>query len=1433
MSVDQLESAIAVTGMACRFPGARTVDAFWRNLCEGASAIQSFDLPNLRREGVPETFLGHSSFIPVCAPIPDPYAFDAAYFGVSAATARLLDPQHRVFIEVVWAALEASGSFVADQPTIGLFAGCSDVTFPLAAEEQELGGALATSLGNSSDFFAARAAFLLNLTGPALTVRAACATSLVAVHLAVQSLLTNECDTAVAGGAAIRYPLQRGHIYEPGGIYSLDGTCRPYDSLASGIVSGDGAGAVVLRRLADAVADGNPIFAVIRGTAVTNDGARKSSFTAPTVEGQMEAALTALDVAGIDPSAVGYVEGHGTATPLGDPIEVEALRRAWSVGSRRSERCILGSVKSNIGHLDAAAGIAGLIKACLVVERGQIPGTLNYSLPNPHCNLQESPFFVSSATLPWVAEGPRYASVNSLGLGGTNVHVVLQEWQPVLASTHKMSRIPVVLPLSTRQPEAMVSYAEATATAVGAIEGDVAAVASTLQRGRASEPYRRTVVGHDRQQLTKRLNALTPPSRSAHAAPRLVLAFPADGKRMTATVAELAEHLPTVGATTAAAADHLHREWGVDLWEAIRTAEAFPRGVLAATLAQGAALHSALEQFGAGGDLVLGQSLGELTAAVAAGLISLNDGLDLAMARETAFRSIVPSGALAVGLSFEALKARLPPLLEISVVNAPQRCVVSGKPDALAAFAAELSAGDVPARPLDILSAVHCSLLDPALDNFRRAAERLFPRPPIRAILSGVGPVLLDEETAADPNHWVRQLRETVRFDTCLRSVPAADSTVILDVGSGGGLSAAIQETVGDKVRAVVQVAPNANDQSAFETFGHALGKLWEHGVDINWDAWPRRVAHRVRLPVPELARTIHVPVALTADNKAASVPSTNIGLWIPTWHRQAPIEDFGDAQRITILVGSDAFGPEVAASLAGLGHHVTTVSSVCLTQIEAGTDLIIDARALDEGPGPDSVANLIELTAALTQRNPAPPRLLLLTRGAYDILESERLVPAAAAVVAAGLVIAQEHRELTIGGVDLADEGCPNALARILPSLRSEGTWLGLRGMTLWRSSLEPTKLRRRNVTPLINGTCVITGGLGRFGRAVGVWLAEQGCRELFLVSRSGLVDGPAHDAVAVMRKAGAQVTVVAADVSDPTAFWPILDEIARAEDDLVTIFHLAGEPHALSAFAPITQLARGDAKASLREQWAGKVGGAIVLRDWMRRNSKARCVVFSSNAGTLGGPGLAAYAAANAAVDSLASSARGRDGLDWCAIGWDGWRLADGEAGYIRSALETFALHGMEPWVQLCEAVQTGQGRVSVAKGDLAERHRTWVEKRGATQISETNVAPTAITSAASVAGVVDVQLAVRAIWFDLVGPATDDYVDLFEAGGDSLCAMRIRSSIERSLNAVLTLQEVLENRTIAKLANIVRAKTQEPSQLPAAEPPLGGGQLVQGRL
>ncbi|HEU4727068.1 MAG TPA: type I polyketide synthase, partial [Kofleriaceae bacterium] len=695
--------AIAVVGMALRFPGARDPDRLWDNLAAGVESISIGPAPR-----------GH---VTAAGVLDDIDAFDAGFFRTTRAEAEQMDPQHRLFLETAWSALEAAGHAPRGGALrAGVYAGCSISTYLLSnvlphADEHGI-GALELILGSVGDFLATRVAYKLNLTGPAMTVQSGCSTSLVAVHLACQALLSGECDLALAGAASIRVPQLAPQRVQDGGVLAPDGHCRAFDAGAAGTVTGHGVGVVVLRRLADALADGDPIRAVILGTAINNDGSAKTGFAAPSVTGQAAVIREALAMAGVSPRTISYVEAHGTATPLGDPIEIAALRRVFAGAPPGS--CGVGSVKTNLGHLDAAAGIAGLIKTVLALEHRRLPPSLHFASPNPRLELEGSPFRVVAAPEPWRGPRPLRAGVSAYAVGGTNAHVVLEE-APAPAPSDPPRPGGELIVVSARTEAALerataelADHLARTADPVGASLGDVA---HTLQVGRAPLGCRRFVVARDLEAAAARLRAGDGRRAAIDPAVRrsAVLAFPGSGVQRVHMGAELAAE-PAFREAIDRCAELLRPATGTDLRD-IMFASAGRLDEMAAEidrpwwsqLAIFACDFAIAQQWRAWGvepEALLGHSLGEYVAACLAGVFSLEDALALVVARARLFEAMAPGGMVSVLAPAGELEPLLGDALALAAINGPASCVVSGPLEPLAALEAALAARGVPHRRL-------------------------------------------------------------------------------------------------------------------------------------------------------------------------------------------------------------------------------------------------------------------------------------------------------------------------------------------------------------------------------------------------------------------------------------------------------------------------------------------------------------------------------------------------------------------------------------------------------------------------------------------------------------------------------------------------------------------------------------------------------------
>ncbi|MCW2283819.1 amino acid adenylation domain-containing protein [Rhodoblastus acidophilus] len=883
----------AIVGLSGRFPGARTVKKFWENVLAGRSSVTRFASDELE-DAFDEATRKDPDYVPARPILDDVELFDADYFGMSPREADLTDPQQRVFLEICSEALESAGYDPARYAgLIGVFAGSSLNTYFLRhvcpdraaidrfTSEYQV-GCYSELLGALNDFVATRVAYKLNLRGPAVAVQSACSTSLLAVAQACQSLAMFQCDMALAGGVSITLPQKRGYLHQAGGMASPDGDCRPFDAQAAGTVFGSGAGVVLIKRLADAIADRDSIYAVIKGFGVNNDGAEKVGFTAPSVGGQAACITSAMAMADFDAESVDYVECHGTATPLGDPIEIEGLTQAFSELARgdleaRPQPCVLGSVKANVGHLDVAAGVVGLIKTTLMLSNRVIPPQIHFDQPNPRLDFTRGRFRVAAGRENWEAgAGPRRAGVSAFGVGGTNVHLCLEEAPEPPVSNDCDDGRPLVLPLSARNTAALKAMSEQLAEALEASVTDGAPplrdIAHTLQTGRRVFDHRAAIVAtsvNEAVEQLRRLRVDAPPVGAA--APRIVFMFPGQGAQYPGMGRALYDSDPAFRADVDAGAAIVLQHLGQDLRQIMfadqNIDEESAHPIRSTTLAQPAlflheyAMARRLMRLGLEPFALIGHSLGELVAAVLAGVMSYDDALRFVVNRGRIMQAQPAGAMLSVRLAKRDLQGYLPEGAEIASDNAPNLCVASGPFEAIAELETRLSKAGVAHRRLHTSHAFHSAMMEPVVQELEAIAATLDLRAPRRRLASTVTGRWLTDAEAVSPSYWARQCREPVAFRDSLEALlkDAADvETVLVEVGPGRTLSTFAQSAQA-RARAVVSTAPDFLDRGEEELiFAEALGALWTHGVALKPFCEAAAGAPRALLPTYPFQRKRH-----------------------------------------------------------------------------------------------------------------------------------------------------------------------------------------------------------------------------------------------------------------------------------------------------------------------------------------------------------------------------------------------------------------------------------------------------------------------------------------------------------------------------------------------------------------------------------------------
>ncbi len=957
--MDFADTDIAIVGISARFPGSPDADAYWKSLRDGVESIRSYSDEELVAAGVPASEVARSNYVKAGAPLEEMEWFDAGFFGFGPKDAAVLDPQHRHFLECSWEALEDSGTRPATFPgSIGVFAGVgmqSYFIFNLLTNREvmdTMGLFLVRHTGNDKDFLPTRVSYCLDLRGPSVSVQTACSTSLVAVHLAVQSLINGECDLALAGGATIEVPHRHGYLFKEQEILSPDGHCRSFDASSRGTVFGSGIGVVALRRLSDAVEDGDPVHAVIKGSAINNDGSQKIGYLAPSVDGQAAVILEALSLADLSPEDIGYVETHGTGTPVGDPIEVAALTQAFRSQTDRRQFCAIGSVKSNIGHTDTAAGVAGLIKVVQALRHEMLPPSLHFESPNPACAFETSPFFVNDRLREWPrSSSPRRAGVSSLGVGGTNAHVILEE-APVLPATPPDDSWELLVfsgktvTSAERNAERLAAHLEEHP------DLHLGNVAYTYQVGREPFGHRRAVACRDgadaisaiRDGGAKRIATGTAPETEA----AVVFMFPGGGAQYPQMGRDLYDALPVYRESVDRCLETLAGLVDADLRALMfpadgadveAAAEQLRRPLLAlpTLFATEYALAQLWMSWGVEPAAMTGHSMGEYTAACLAGVFTLEDALRVVTLRGRLFETLPPGGMLSVPMAEDAVRPLLGDELSIAAINGPELCVVSGGDAAIERAAERFEAKEIEFRRLKIDVAAHSSELEPILEEFRRGVGELSLSAPERPFVSNVSGTWARPEEVVTPEYWVQHLRRTVRFADGLSTILRQGPQALIEIGPGTTLGSLARmhpdRRTSDPVASSLRHPQESVDDRQFLLSN--LGQLWCSGMAVDWLKFQgERERRRLSLPTYAFDRQRYwiepgEPVArVEADDTAITkLPALEDWLQRPAW-RVAGLANVEDdlAKRWLVFLDAAGVGSEVVRALRARGADVVTV---------------------------------------------------------------------------------------------------------------------------------------------------------------------------------------------------------------------------------------------------------------------------------------------------------------------------------------------------------------------------------------------------------------------------------------------------------------------------------------------------------------------------
>jgi acyl transferase domain-containing protein/thioesterase domain-containing protein/acyl carrier protein len=1315
-------TAIAIVGMGARLPGAKHLSEFWENLRNGVESIRPLTDQELLAAGVDPSALRDPNYVKAASVLDGIEQFDAPFFGFSPKDAAIVDPQHRVFLECAWEALEQAGWSPDEFPgAIGVFAGSgmnSYLMFHLVPNQQLMASTglfLLKQTGNDKDVLATRVSYQLNLTGPSMTIQTACSTSLVAVHVACQSLLNRECDMALAGGVTIEIPHRQGYLYREGEILSRDGHCRSFDADSTGTVFGSGAGVVVLRRLEDALADGDQIHAVIRGSAINNDGARKVGYLAPSVTGQAEVVEEALAVADVEAESISYIETHGTGTPVGDPIEIAALTQAFQRSTQARGFCGIGSLKSNIGHLDAAAGVAGLIKTVLALKHKQLPPSLHFVKPNPRIDFANSPFYVNNHAAEWPSgRTPRRAGVTSLGIGGTNAHVILEEAPPVAPSGE--SRPWQVLTLSAKTATALEAASRNLATHLEQHpELNLAEVAFTGHLGRKAFAHRRALVcgtGEQAVALLRSANTKQDFRGQTAAQTGVSFLFPGQGAQYADMARGIYESEPAFRSEVNCCAEKLQPELGLDLRTLLFPAEGADLAQVNAQLTETRLAQPALfvieyalaklwMSWGVTPSSMIGHSLGEFVAACLSGVLSREEALRVVAARGRLMQSATTGAMLAVQLAETETRAIAAGEISLAAVNGPRQCVLSGPAAAIGALENKLTAAGTLCQRLQTSHAFHSASMDAILGAFTEVMRSCQLRPPAIPYISNVTGTWITPGEAADPAYWARHLRQTVCFGDGLAALVERTPAATLEVGPGRVLSglAARHPAKAESVKIVSSLRGAQEAAEDLPFLLSALGQLWVAGVKIDWSAFHSSEQHRrVDLPTYPFERQRYWIDAPKPPMAPGSPEPAAISYYRPVWKRAELPPASPELATWLIFTDDMGVGGVIVEDLERAGHTVVTVTAgerfaktgkrsyVLAPGVRADYDRLLEGL-VGSGHVPQRIVHLWALTppdapqafeALASTQSLSFYSLLYLAQaiGAHDISESMILAvvsndlqsiageaahhPERAVLLGPCKVIPKEFANIRSRAIDIelpasgASRAARQILAEMAQPFNLPAELVAYRGEDRWVQTIEPANINRAGVRLSQQGVYMITGGTGGIGLIIADYLARTVRAKLVLVSRGGFVP---ESRMQALRQLGAEVVVMSADVTDLAAMRGVISEARKRFGRIHGVIHAAGVLD-----DGLIQLKQ---KESADGVLAPKVAGALVLEAALDGVELDFFALFSSISCFVAPVGQVDYVAANAFLDAFAASRNAQKKPWTVAINWGRW----GEAGMATS--------------------------------------------------------------------------------------------------------------------------------------------------------------------
>ncbi|MEC5144140.1 polyketide synthase [Chitinophaga sp. 212800010-3] len=1454
---------VAVIGMSCRFPGADNVDAYWENLKNGISSLSFLNDEEIN--AMPKDYASHPQFVKSKGGrIDGALQFDAAFFGYTPNEAALMDPQTRIMHELVWEALEAAGYNSLDyKGRIGFFVTAGEHTlWEVKAHCSPLCDVVSRFMADKvaqKDYMGSLIAYKLNLTGPVVSLSTACSSSLVAVHMATRALLEGECRIAMAGGISVSLNIPNGYYHEKDMVLSSDGYCRAFDEKADGTVNGQGGAVVVLKRYEEALADGDNIMAVIKGTAVNNDGAQKIGYAAPGIKGQEAVVRSALRMAAVAPETISYVETHGTGTSLGDLIEIEALTKAFN--TTRKQYCAIGAVKTNIGHTDTAAGLAGFIKTVLQLRHRLLVPSLHFEKPNPKINFANSPFYVHTTLEKWNSEiYPLRAGVSSFGIGGTNAHVVLEEYLAV-----KHDAVPSsyhVLSVAAQSATALQQQLANIAVALRQCpEKSLEDICYTLHTGRRHFSHRYSVVAKNREEIWEKINTanVVTAGNVARETPLTVLLFPGQGYQYINMGRQLYEQITTFREAVDTCAEILetHLQEDIRIYISgdigIEKEEVIYHQHIAQPLmfVISYALTCVLQQWGIKPDAILGQSIGEYVAAFWAGVFELEEVLLLVAVRGKLMEQLPRGVMLYVPMPEYDLQNMLDPELAIATVNEPG-CLVAGEETAISELERKLKQLRIITMRLEISHAGHSRLLDGMLDEFALALRRITLKTPTIPFVSNITGDWISAATAVDPQYWIDHIRKTVRLSDGLKKIAAVENAVYIEAGPGNTLGSSLarfyeQQKTPLRVMSLLQRANSSHDDVQY--LYTKLSQLWAFGVNIDWTAfYGQQQQKKVALPTYPFDRKV-----FTLDELPASFGVPDPGqrkndfrecFYMPGWKRkliEVPIIETNN--EILFINKPGRSGASFAECLQNYVSDVTIVDDwETVVNLPGVIVYFVPGEFIEDitlsyfqDIQQRYFYELLKIARIAGKQNRST-RLFLLTEGLHDVIGNENINPVPSTLLGLLKSINQEYAGLRCYNIDWSDfnDNVDEKVKQLLAEINDNAPekMIAYRGSYRWVQTLEPMSAQQLIDQPSRirrGGVYLLAGGLGNVGFVIAEYLATQYGADLIITGRQALPARNTWDAVigdkqinqqlkyriSKIRKleaTGVNVRYHAADAADEDQMKEVIADALANEGTIHGVIYAVTDigRHQKSLIADIEP-------SQVETQFRTKGDGLLILDRLTKDLPMDFFLLLSSVSAIFGGLGYAAYTSANIFMDAFVHYQRKKGHTRYISFNAPGWTYYDDDL-----CIQAYEKSGYNERMTFSEgvlAVETvlkavGNGQVFIYLSDLEYKINNWVnvgtqELTPFTTVERKGIRrPDLLTAYIEPGNETERKLA--ALWeevfgFDVLG-IRDDF---FEIGGDSLKAIKLIAKIEHVFHKNVLLNEFLSARTIEQIAQIISDK------------------------